>query len=232
MKKSLLFGILFAGCMTSSYAQSDVLAPEKNEKKIDHYFGVQLNNLIRQIFSFNNSTAADNTNPFLFTYNINSHKSGWGLRAGLGATFNSSSTNDNVTKRTSDIKDIQFRLGIEKRFSLSEKWTTGVGLDAVIKNNNDNTTAVTNNTYLYTVNTQSTITSTGGGAMAWMRYSVTDKILIGTETSFYYLLGKNKQTIISSDNTPAGNYSETHSDDGANEGKISVPVVFYLTVKF
>ncbi len=231
MRKILLAAILSTGCISSAFAQTDNLSGPK-EKKFDHVFGVQLNDLMRQIFTFNNSTAAANTNPFLFTYNFNSRKSGWGLRAGVGMTINSSTTNDNVTKRTSDINDIQFRIGGEKAFHLSNKWSAGAGIDAVIKTNDDKTTAVTNSGYTYTTNTTSKATTLGGGGMAWLRYHLTDKILLGTETSFYYLRGTNKQTIVTTDDGPYHNYSETKTDDDLTEGKISVPVVFYISVKF
>ena len=231
MRKIFLAAILSAGCLSPAFAQTDNAINPK-EKLYTHVFGVQLNDLMRQIFTFNNSTAAANTNPFLFTYNINRVKSGWGLRAGLGMTINSSTTNDNVTKRTSDINDMQFRLGVEKAFSLSNKWSTGVGIDGVIKTNDDKTTAVTNSGYIYTTNTVSKFTTLGAGGMAWLRYHLTDRILLGTETSFYYLRGTNKQTITTSNNGPFGNVDETKTDDDVTEGKISVPVVFYISVKF
>lgn len=231
MKKTLFGAILLAGCISTAHAQ-EITTNAVKELRYEHYFSVQLNDLLRQIISFNNSTAAANNNPFLFTYNINSRKSGWGLRAGVGATISSSTTNDNVTKRTSDINDYQLRVGVEKKFSLSEKWSTGVGLDAILKTNDDKTVAVTNNVYTFTVNTESNTTSYGGGAMAWLRYNLTPRVLIGTETSFYYTSGKTKSTVVTSDNSPNNNYSETKTDDTNKNGQISVPVTFYITVKF
>lgn len=230
MKKILLGGILAAGCFGSCYAQTtEVNAP--HEKKFDHYFAVQLNDLLRQVFTFNATTAAANTNPFLFTYNLTHRKSGWGIRAGIGATISSTTTNDNITKRTSDVKNMQGRIGVEKMFNLSDRWSTGAGADFIVKNNDNNTTAITNQTYTVTVKTRTQETSYGGGAMAWLRYSISSRVLIGTETSFYYTSGKIKQTIISTDDGPFQNYSESKTDNGATEGKLSVPVVFYLTVK-
>lgn len=231
MKKSILLGILFSGCVASAFAQSDATAPQKKEKMFDHYFGVQLNDLLRQIISFNNSTAAANNNPFLFTYNLNSRKSGWGIRAGVGATISSSTTNDNVTKRTTDIKDLQFRLGVEKRYELSPRWSTGIGVDGIVKVNNDHTVAVTNSTFEFTTDTKSDLTSIGGGVMGWLRYHITDRVLIGTETSFYFTSGKNKQTIITSDNSPQQSQTITNTNDTQADGHIAVPVTFYITVK-
>lgn len=231
MRTILLAAILSTGCFSSAFAQKDAVSGPK-EKKFDHIFGVQLNDLMRQIITFNNATAAANTNPFLFTYNMNSRKSGWGLRAGLGMTINSSTANDNVTKRTSDINDVQFRIGGEKAFSLSNKWSVGAGIDVVVKTNDDHTTAVTNNGYIFTTNTDTKAATLGGGGMAWLRYSLTERILLGTETSFYYLRGTSKQTITTSDTSPYNYYNETKTNDDVTEAKISVPVVFYISIKF
>lgn len=238
MKKMLLSAILATGCANLGYAQSATdVAPEtgKSEKKFDHYFGVQLNDLLRQIISFNNTTAAANNNPYLLIYNINHHKTGWGLRVGLGATISSSATNDNITRRKSDINDYQVRLGIEKMFSLSGKWTCGVGLDGIMKSNDDKTIAITQTAgtqFKQTTETTSKVSSYGGGAMAWLRYNLTSRVILGTETSFYYTSGKNKQTIIFTDDSQVTPISETNTDNDATEGKIAVPVTFYITVKF
>lgn len=231
MKKIFLAAILATGCLGSAYAQSDLAEPKK-EKKVDQYFGVQLNDLIRQIISFNNNAAAANTNPFLFTYNVNSRKNGWGGRAGLGMTVNSSTTNDAATKRTSDINDVQARMGVDKIVKLSPRWNAGIGLDVVVKTNDDKTNSVTNGTTIFTVSTESKATTVGGGPMGWLRYNVTDRILLGTETSLYYLSQKNKTTIISSDNSGTQPVSTTKTDDGTTEMKISVPVVIYISLKF
>jgi hypothetical protein len=68
--------------------------------------------------------------------------------------------------------------------------------------------------------------------MAWLRYHITSKILLGTETSFYYLTGEQKQTITITDPFGGGSSFPTTTSNKVSQGNISAPVVFYLTVKF
>ena len=229
----LLLATLAIGCASTTFAQSQDIAAPKKEKEFDNFVGVQINGLIKQVFNFNNSTTSANTNPYLLTYHINSKKSGWGLRLGVGYNYNSSTTSDVGTSRTSDINDLQLRLGVEKAFNLSEKWTAGAGIDFAYNSNDDKTTAVTHSTDTTTTLTHTVIASYGGGAMAWLRYHITKNILVGTETSFYYLSGKTK-TNISTRESFGGNTqtNDSSSDDKLSTGTLSMPVVLYLLVKF
>ena len=241
MKNGLLFAILFAGCTQQSFAQTDSTeAPKvKGEKRIDHYIGVQLNPLIRQVFNFNNAANAAIVNPYLVTYNINLRKSGWGLRVGAGYNYNSGSNDDGITKTTFKINDMHARFGIEKAFTLTTKWSAGIGLDVVYNSNDDNTTNLVRSFDTTTTATKSKLSSMGGGAMGWLRYQLTPRVLIGTETSFYYTSGTDDQTIdITSKSFSGGGgggvtkTTETKSKPTVTQGILSVPVAFYLIVKF
>ena len=236
MKQLILSAILFTGCACSTYAQGDATAiqPEKKEKKFDQYLGVQVNDLIRQVFNFNNTTVNANTNPFLAVYHINSIKTGWGLRAGIGYNYNSTSNNSGAVSTTSDINDVQFRLGLEKAFSLSDNWTAGAGLDFVYNSNDDKSTNITNSFDTVTTSTKTKVTSYGGGPMAWLRYNITKKILIGTEASFYYMTGKQSIDVHVEESGPGivVQPTDSNTDNKIKSGTFSSPVVFYLLVKF
>src|SRR4051812_9818028 len=134
MKKFCLT-LIAAFAMTASFAQPDT--GKTSAKLYSHYLGVQINELIRQVFNFNNTTST-NTNPYLLTYNINNRK-GWGLRLGLGYNYQSFTDDDGITRKTTDLNDLRSRLGIEKLFRLSDKWTAGAGMDAVLNHNDDYT---------------------------------------------------------------------------------------------
>ena len=234
MKKPLLLAILAIGCATTSFAQTDQPLDSKKEKMFEHYVGVQMNSLIKQVFNFSSSTTSVNNNPYLITYNINSIKSGWGLRLGAGYNYNAKTVIDNSgTSTTSDINDLQVRLGVEKAFKLSEKWSTGVGIDLAYNSNDDKTTAITHSFDTTTTLTHSVSSSYGGGAMAWLRYNITNRILVGTETSFYYMKGKNTRTT-SVQSSQGGNTStsDDNKDDKPASATFSLPVVLYLIVKF
>ena len=153
--------ILFIGCLQNCIAQNDA-APLDNKQplQVDQYVGVQLNGLIRQVFNFNNSTASTTVSPYLLTYNINSRNSGWGLRIGVGYSYNSTATDDGITATTTRINDLQLRLGIEKAFKLSEKWSAGIGIDGVFNTNNDNTTNITKSAASFSAPGDTTTTTT------------------------------------------------------------------------
>ena len=136
------------------------------------------------------------------------------------------------------MNDLQLRLGIEKAFVIHNNWTAGVGIDGVYNTNNDNTTSTVSTAGAgdtTTTTTKAIGNSYGGGVMGWLRYSITPHVLIGTEASFYYTTGKQKNTIdITSD--PLGNgaltTTETTSNPTQSQGTFSSPIVFYISVKF
>lgn len=235
MKKLLLTALYSALLSSVASAQDDSTSP--GGKMFEHHIGVQINTLIRQVFNFNNSTTNTNTNPYLLVYSINLAKSGWGLRVGGGYNTQSFGTDDGITKTDNNLNDWQGRLGIEKSFRLSEKWRAGIGVDAVVSNNNDKTTTVVRGNDTTTTVVNSTVKSVGGGAMGWLRYYITPHVLIGTETSFYYMAGTQKQTIAITQRdfsifTHPLKTTTSSIDQHTKQGTISLPIAFYIMVRF
>lgn len=239
MKLLTLCCFLIAGCTQFANAQTETVVDVKKEKTHNHYVGVQLNSLIRQVINFNNNTSTTPVNPYMLIYSVNSVKTGWGLRAGAGYHYNSSNVKDGVTETDAKINSLQLRVGIEKRFELSRKWTAGAGLDAVISYDDANTNAV-----IHSFDTTITLTKTklpayGGGAMGWLRYNISDRILVGTEASFYYVAGTEdreiKVTKKKQSNTPPFNVSTTttitNSKPKFSDGSFKSPVVFFLIIR-
>ena len=71
---------LALGCIAPVYAQDATTNVEAGtQKHFNHYVGVQVNGLIRQVLNFSNTTPTAPLNPYLLIYSLN-HKSGWGLR--------------------------------------------------------------------------------------------------------------------------------------------------------
>jgi hypothetical protein len=241
MKKVVLTSILIAGCMSYCFAQTDgtPVSTVKKDPQTDQYIGVQMNELIRQVFNFNNSPTTPIANPYLVTYNINSKKTGWGLRAGIGYNYTSTSNNDGITATTTKLNDLSLRVGIEKAFKLSDKWSAGAGLDFIYNTNNDNTTNSITSGDTSSTTTKTVISNYGGGPMGWLRYHVSPHVLIGTEASFYYVTGTQKNTIDQTSTSfdpntglPFRSTVETSSKPSISQGNFTVPVAFYLIVKF
>ncbi|MBA3829053.1 MAG: hypothetical protein H0X33_08965 [Taibaiella sp.] len=229
MKKTLLAILCFAFA-SSAFAQ-DALPPQTPVKKVDQYIGVQINQLIRQVFNFNN-TASTVINPYLLTYSLTSIRTGWGFHVGLGYNYNSSTTADGISTLVSKINDMQLRIGVEKRFLLSNAWETGAGLDLLYNINDDKTTSTINDfSGISTTTTTTTANTFGGGGMGWLRYHITPHILVGTEVSLYYTTGEQKQTI-EIQNGGFGGGIPTNTDNKVSQGTINLPVAFFLLVKF
>jgi len=237
MKKITLGTLLLIGCSHFSMAQTETMPPsEKKEKMVDQFIGVQVNDLLRQVFNFNGSTSPLNTNPYLLTYSINSRTKGWGLRAGIGYNYSSTSSNDGITSVTNNLNDLSARVGIEKACELSGKWTAGFGLDLVYTSNDDHTVSTVSSNITpgitpFTGNdvtdTKTTSHSMGGGPQGWVRYSISKRILIGTESSFYYTTGDQQQTI-----TIDGFTTSSPSSNGTKHGTFNTPIAVFLHVKF
>jgi opacity protein-like surface antigen len=234
MTKTLLAALLLTAPAMQAFAQSAEQAAQP--KRYEHQVGVQMNELIRQVFNFNNSSSANN-NPYLLMYSVNSVKTGWGLRLGVGYVYRSFTDDDGITRKESNLNDLRLRLGVEKAFRLSDKWSAGAGLDAICSIDDDKTTTVVRSFDSVKTVTRSNISSFGGGGMAWLRYHITPRVLIGTETSFYYSTGKQDQKVSITQrdfSIPGQPYMTTTSNvnNNTSQGLFSVPIAFYLIVKF
>jgi hypothetical protein len=233
MKQLFIAGLLF--CFTLPLHAQETT--NSDNKLFEHSIGLQVNQLIRQVLNFSNSTSNTNTNPYLINYSIRSLKTNWGLRLGFGYNYNATTSDDGITKSDNKINDLQFRLGVEKVFELSDRWTAGAGIDGLLNLNNDKTTSVVVSTDTSTSVTTTTVGSYGFGAMSWIRYNITDNISIGTEASFYYLSGKQKQDITTTQQNTSGgqtNYfiSTSKSSNDIATGTISLPIAFFIAIRF
>lgn len=231
MRKTLLTLFSFFGLF--AYTSAQTVEKDGHEKRIQHHVGVQINELVRQVFNFSNNTNTNN-NPYLLVYSINSVKKGWGGRVGIGYTYRSFTDDDGINRKETNINSVQLRLGIEKAFQLSGKWSTGIGIDGLY-NSDQNDTRSTTKAFDTTLTVTTTkINSLGGGLMGWLRYAITDKVVIGTETSFYYLAGNQKQNITITSKTFGQQVTTTSSkvDNDVVEGIFRMPVAIYLFVRF
>lgn len=223
---------------TTIHAQEEPAAPKV--KIFEHQVGVQANELIRQVFNFNNNSNALN-NPYLLTYSLNWKKPGVGIRLGVGPDFRSFKDDDGVVQQDNNINVMNLRFGLEKTFVLSDRWSAGVGVDAIYFNDVSYTKTFTRSFDSTATDISSSTSTKGGGAMGWLRYHITPRVLIGTETSFYYSTGDFKQQVSitrkTGNTSPIGGPSKfetkiTKTDNKVEFGKFNLPMVFYLVVKF
>lgn len=239
MTKLKLF-ITGAACLflSQTYAQEDITVQTTKSKFLDHRVGVQANELIRQVFNFNSNANNALNNPYLLTFSVTHAKSGLGLRLGVGPEFNTFKTNDGITKTENNINKVNARIGLEKVFKLSERWSAGAGADFIYAT--DRSIVKTSvNTFDSTKTDLSTnVKSSGYGGMGWLRYHITPHVHIGTEASFYYRTGDEQQTITITRKTsnsvgkPVMTTTTDKTDNKIKEGLFRLPMVFYLVVMF
>lgn len=189
-------------------------------KKTAHYLGLQANELIRQLFNFGGSSGSFN-NPYLLTYSLNSIKTGWGANFGLGYTHNEFKEGDALNPRETNINDFFFRAGVEKKISLGRKWIFSSGLDFV-RESQKNKTILSFGGGTQPFVTETKITATGIGPRIALQFSVSERIWLGTEATYYYKSSKQRQTAT---NVPTTN-------DDLKSFRFSVPAVLFLIVKF
>ena len=165
---------------------------EPSEKKASHYFGLQANQLIRQLLSFGGNSSPV-TNPYLLVYSVNSKSNGVGFATGIGISSIQTKTTDNFTNVTSKVNDLAWRFGLEKKTYLSRRWLFSFGTDVLVESNKAETTSSSGSSNNPTVTT--TKKAFGFGPRVGLNYQFHDRLLIGTEASYYFKWIDQKQTI-------------------------------------
>src|SRR5688572_8606711 len=106
MHRHILAGLALSFFCVTAQAQAQ---PEK-EKKYDFYAGVQANLLIKEILNLSDNEVIDN--PYLLIFSAHSIKTGWGLNAGIGYTYNRVKDVNSPADHVSDINELFLRLGV------------------------------------------------------------------------------------------------------------------------
>jgi hypothetical protein len=195
---------------------------EPAEKKAYHYIGIQANQLVRQIFNFGGNAGAI-TNPYLVTYSVNGKASGLGFAMGIGYSSIQTKTNDAFSSTLSKINDIAFRGGVEKKSYLSRRWLAGWGVDILAESNKIETTTTINGGG-QNPKVVSTTSRYGFGPRFLINYQLHDKILVGTEASFYMKWIKQKQEV-------TGTTGPGQPETELKQIGFTLPAVLFLVLK-
>lgn len=250
MKYKLLL-LLFVVPFVTSFAQRvqvttfrRVAGDSTKTKSTTSYFGVQANQLLNQLFNFGNSSPSIN-NPYLLTYSLNSNQTGVGLNSGLGYTVHSTDEkSDPNTTRKSTISSFSIRAGIEKKSFIGKKWLASYGFDLLYNNEDDNTT--TSTSFQGNSNSTGSVSNTsyfGFGPRFALNFVLSERILLGTEATYYFKSITVSQTIKNTSTfqvfdpntgqtTNQTTSSETHTSQNNADFVFNVPVSIFLIVKF
>jgi hypothetical protein len=212
-----------------------------------HYLGVQANQLIKQILNFSNSNPAID-NPYLLTYSVNSKRTGVGFSSGIGYSINEFSDGDQTSKRTTKISNLSFRIGFEKKSNLGKKWFTSWGIDLVHESSKNETSVsqsqLNSPDIKFSSNSTNKSSLWGLGPRFTLNFRITEKIILGTEATYYYKSGTNTTQASTTSTqqefdpqtgqlrlvTRTTNTPETSTD--FTNFRFAIPTVLYLIVKF
>jgi hypothetical protein len=230
---SVLLVCFFVGAAKSQIAEKH--DDESAGKKFDHYIGVQINPLLRQLLTI--GSVPNTGNPFLLNYSMNNTKKHWGFHAGVGYNYIQVKDNDGITDRKSQISSVSSRIGLDKYYDLTNRWQIGFGLDGVyqLSENITNTQIIS----FDTIDTENRITTqkSGGGVRGFARFKLSERVSLGTECTAYYQFGFNKSEskITSRDFNQPGAPKVTVSNSTTQnlvESSFVLPVAVYLIFRF
>lgn len=202
--------------------------PEENaiiqptERKMNHYLGLQANQLIRNLVNFGGNSSAI-TNPYLLIYSANSKTTGVGFSTGIGLSSIQSKSTDNFITVTQKTNDLSWRFGLDVKRYLSHRWLAGWGIDLLLEANKSETISNTGGSTNPTVTTN--IIRYGFGPRVSLAYQFHNRLMVGTEAS-YYLKWIDQKTKV----TNAG----TQPDVGTKlqSFQFTLPAVIFLIMKF
>lgn len=219
MKRAFFLAMIMI-IATVSYSQE---SEEVTNDLEGHFLGVQVNELVRQIFSLGNTNIP--ANPYFFNYTYTS-STGSGVSASFAYTKNQVSNDNNFNTLTTNIDNIAFRIGYEKKKTLSKRFIYSLGVDFLVESQK-NVTENEDNFSSQLITTTSKVSGWGMGPRLNFYYKVTDKILIGTEANYYFKSLKEKFEV-DFENNPSNN-TETEGD--VKTFTFSSPAILWLTLK-
>lgn len=217
--KKLLFVFLICSGATNLYAQ------DNEESNLGgHFLGLQVNELVRQILSFNSSGTP--SNPYFFNYTYVS-QTGDGLNVSFAYTLDKIKNSDNFGNDiTSNINNVFFRIGYEKRKVLSKRFIYGLGIDLTVESQH-NKTISENNFGSGTSTSNNKLSGWGLGPRVTFHYKISDRILIGTEANYYFKSLNEKFDIEFSNNSSSNSDEKTKIE----RFTFSSPAILWLTFR-
>lgn len=212
---------LVAGCLlVACTAFGQEARPEKTTKQL---IGIQANQLVRQILNFGGSSNSI-TNPYLLTYGFYSTTTGTGLSFGLGSQYSQAEDGDALTPRKTINSNFSFRVGLEKRSFWGKRWMASFAGDIIAQKSRLMTETTFNGggPSSFTTKTENTTSGFGLGPRFTLNFVLTDRLMVGTEGSYYFVGGKVKTS----------NTNEPIRTNKARSFTLSTPAVIFLIFRF
>lgn len=214
---SVLLTVLLFSTIVNAQPVSD-----PGERKSYRYIGLQANQLIRQLFNLSSAPIA--TNPYLLTFTTNNRITGVGFSTGFGYTYNQTQEGDAFSLVNVNTGDFSLRTGIEKKMIIAGRWIWSIGGDLVFHKLKEVTTGANPNTSA--VSQESKTFEFGFGPRCTINFAIAERIILGTEASYYLKFGNETHHGFNTAGIPAPSNRTYHTFIPA------VPAVLYLMVRF
>lgn len=200
--KSLITLVLLFFAISPAVAQNTPITSTNN-----HEVGIDISPFLQRFVS-GNSSSGSNTIPFYLMYRY--HFDRWAIRAGIGGSFRN---NESIVNDTMDSKSensiFNFRLGVEGKIDIYRRWQFFYGVDLYTY------TSKSLNQYYFSVdNFNKNLNSEkgwGAAPLMGLRFKISDRISVTTETSLiiYYFKGKSEDIRM-----PSSIYDRTTETEG------------------
>lgn len=214
---------------------------EHTEKKFDHYAAVQINQLVKEVINLNTNNALIE-NPYLLQYTLMNIRYNTGLRIGAGYDYDESKDLENPDARTNKINDLSLKAGICKRYAISNKFEIEYGLDYIYRYKETKTYSNTVVSFgiqsdSSSFQTKNVIKTNGGGIGIALRFYVSPRVLIGTETSIHYLKSEEKEhsltfTSSTGGSQPVNNIEVQNQGTTGKAVQFNLPIAIFFVIKF
>lgn len=216
MKKLLL--VLFLAGAFLSHAQ------DENELNLEgHYLSLQVNELVRQVFSFGNTNIPDN--PYFFNYTYTG-PTGGGVNIGFAYSLDHIDNSDEFNDISTEINNFSFRIGYDKKKYLGKNFVLGLGIDLTIDRQRNETVNSDSFSFQEIVTTDK-LGGWGLGPRFAFSYQITNNIWVGTEANYYFKSLKNEFDLDFNQN-PGNNQNR---EEKIKEFNFAPPAILWLSVR-
>jgi hypothetical protein len=217
MKKPILLLVIIVAMFGKLQAQEENFLSNSTSKT---ELGINVTELINAVFA--NNTNSLNKGLFLASYKY--IKNNAGLRLGLGIRYASQTTDDFITKRSSDELNTSIRIGYEWQKAIANRWLYYGGFDIIGTYGFENSSS-DNGTGLNTIKAKNS--GFGLGPILGFQFFINKRLSLGVETSLYYRSVSTKSSFELVGNpipTPQTNTSQSSFD-------LASPQSLFLIVK-
>ncbi len=224
---------MFMIVLNIGYSQSEKKGTISFDKSSYHYFGLQGNELLRELLSFGGSRPAID-NPYLLIYNVNVGEKQSGLNVGFGMNTRKQTASDDNFESETKFKTIDWRVGYERKFQIGKRFITSWGADFLLSWENDITTTKNfdpDGDLDFESKLETRGLTWGVGPRFTLGYFINDKILLMTEATYYFRSGWTEDI---SDFTIPGSPNldnEEIVEQNHSEFTFTPPIVIYLVVR-